>query len=373
MHAFESFFELRLKSSVGPRKPKRRNTGHFWRPTFTIYLVTRILSNERIRIRHSLLFGLSSSSPLPTPLTMGKKGKRAGKAGSAVAKQGPGKARRELATAIKGFEKRLDALTETLVAELQGKDMFPPLDEQKRRECPLCLKPLPLISSDADAVGMMACCGQMLCMTCKHGWDGTAKTKFAPCPLCRSVPTTDTVEAIKWLQRRAESSDGNVVFTASNLYFDGCRDEERVYLKPDSMKSFELKLRAAELRNSRAVYWLGHFNLRGPYYSDDLNGIKRDIQLGIRLIECAARIGSVFAHHELGNLYNDGEHTKQDHDLSAKHFTYAACCGYEDSLEMLRDFAREERIRVDEFVEIEKACHEANGKDDEESTASDDE
>ena len=56
---------------------------------------------------------------------MGKKGKRAGKAGTAVAKQGPGKARRERAVAFKDFEKRLDALTETLEADLQGEGHVP--------------------------------------------------------------------------------------------------------------------------------------------------------------------------------------------------------------------------------------------------------
>lgn len=94
----------------------------------------------------------------------------------------------------------------------------------------------------------------------------------------------------------------------------------------------------------------------------------------MRLIECAARMGNVFAHHDLGLLYKDGEHTKhQDHDLSVKHFSYAARCGFENSLEVLHGLARYERLSVDKFIEIEKAYKEVNGKDDEESTTSDDE
>ena len=44
--------------------------------------------------------------PLPGEVVE-KKGKRAGKAGTAVAKQGPGKARRERAVAFKDFEKKI--------------------------------------------------------------------------------------------------------------------------------------------------------------------------------------------------------------------------------------------------------------------------
>ena len=306
------------------------------------------------------------------PLAMGKKGKRAGKAGTAVAKQGPGKARRERAVAFKDFELRLDALTETLEADLQGKDMFPPLDEQKRKECPLCLKNLPLTRISSPATVMFPCCGQLICMACRNIWDETANTKFAPCPLCRSDPPADPLDEIKFLQKRAESSDAMVMYELSKHYLSYC---DGSYLKPDSIKSFELKLRAAELRYPQSVYFLGHFNLRRPHYSDedDLDGLKRDMRLGIRLIECAARMGNVFAHHELGLLYKNGEHTKhQDHDLSVKHFSYAARCGFENSLQVLRGHARRERLSVDEFIEIEKAYKEANGEDDEESTTSDD-
>ena len=320
---------------------------------------------------------------------MGKKGKRTGKAGSAVAKQGPGKARRERAAAIKDFEKRLDALIETLEAELQGKDMFPPLDEQKREECPLCLKPLPLVSAAADTTGMFYCCGQLVCMACKDAWDETARTKFAPCPLCRSDPPADVEEQIGRLKRRADANDAKVVYELSKLYLVGCLDQEKVYLKPDSIKSFELKLRAAELQNSQSLYSLGIFFLQEPSERDaeevdGLDGLQKDKHRGIHLLEYAARMGNAFAHQQLGGLYKEGEEIigrqdfeeiigRHDYDLSLKHFTYAARCGYGDSLEMLRDFTREERVSVDEFVEIEKACKEANGQDDEESTASDDE
>lgn len=177
---------------------------------------------------------------------------------------GPGKARRERAMAIKDFEKRLDALAETLEADLQGKDMFPPPDEQKRKECPLCLKTLPLtrISTQAspDATVMFPCCGQLTCMACRNIWDETAKTKVAPCPLCRSDPPADPLDEIKFLQKRAESSVVMVMYELSKHYLDAS------HIKPDSIKSFELKLRAAELRYPQSVYFLGHFNLRNPFF-----------------------------------------------------------------------------------------------------------
>ena len=49
---------------------------------------------------------------------MGKKGKRASKAGAAAVKQGPGKARREQAATLRSVEARLDALVAKLGEEL---------------------------------------------------------------------------------------------------------------------------------------------------------------------------------------------------------------------------------------------------------------
>ena len=57
-------------------------------------------------------------------LTMGKKGKRASKAGTAAVKQGPGKARREQAAALRSVEARLDALVAKLGEELEDKSAF---------------------------------------------------------------------------------------------------------------------------------------------------------------------------------------------------------------------------------------------------------
>ena len=88
---------------------------------------------------------------------MGKKGKKATKQttggggggdGGDKKKVGPGKARRERAATIRDLEARIAALAEKLDVELEGVDVFSPLEE--REDCPVCFVTLPLASDDLE-------------------------------------------------------------------------------------------------------------------------------------------------------------------------------------------------------------------------------
>ena len=134
---------------------------------------------------------------------MGKKGKKATKQttggggggdGGDKKKVGPGKARRERAATIRDLEARIAALAEKLDVELEGVDVFSPLEE--REDCPVCFVTLPLASDDLE---FNACCGQVVCKACSflqsvHELKNMATIddhsmkilENSPCAFCRS-------------------------------------------------------------------------------------------------------------------------------------------------------------------------------------------
>ena len=131
---------------------------------------------------------------------MGKKGKKGAKQqaadGGAKQKVGPGKARRERAAKLRDLEARIEALAEKLDVELEGVDVFSPLEE--RDECPICLTILPLSRKKRF---YLPCCRNSICRACSDHQgihemfklkkcDDVAAIKKAleetPCPLCRS-------------------------------------------------------------------------------------------------------------------------------------------------------------------------------------------
>ena len=64
-------------------------------------------------------------------------------------------------TSIRDLEARIAALAERLEVELEGVDVFSPLEE--REDCPVCFVKLPLAEDDLD---FMACCGKVVCRAC---------------------------------------------------------------------------------------------------------------------------------------------------------------------------------------------------------------
>ena len=106
---------------------------------------------------------------------MGKKGKKAamqqqaaaadgggggGGGGRTKKKVGPGKAPERAAT-IRHLEDRIEALAKNLEIELEGVDVFSPLEE--RDGCPICLTTLPSCNDDLI---YLSCCRNFICGAC---------------------------------------------------------------------------------------------------------------------------------------------------------------------------------------------------------------
>ena len=183
---------------------------------------------------------------------MGKKGRRAGKTGSGTTtgggggkaatkpKQGPGKARRERAAALREIQARVDALVAKLEEELRDVELFGPLEE--REECPICFVPMPL---DTGQSAHIACCGKLACNACAAS--ASARGQFT-CPFCRAPISGDDEVTNQQLRNRIESRDAAAMGMVAEDYEAG-----RHGVQKDEIAAMKLWLQAAELGHIDAL------------------------------------------------------------------------------------------------------------------------
>ena len=272
-------------------------------------------------------------------VTMGKKGKRAGKGGG-TAKHGAGKARRERALAVREIGAAIIALIERLEKELQNVDVFSPLSEKE--DCPVCFLPMPCSGSS----GYIPCCGKTICKGCIIHQKERASPENAACPFCRTVYTTEEEVALRQLQKRAAEGDVHSIINLACAYDVG----NFQCLKPDAVQARRLFLQAADLGSPLGIYRVAGLVLTGE-------GGAKSVELAMRLYTAAAKLGCVQAHFSLGSIFIEGE----AFDKGLRHLAYAAENGHRKCIDLLTKHNVMEAVWLDDarFAEIEDAYDEA--------------
>ena len=277
---------------------------------------------------------------------MGKKGKRSTKTGDGKPKQGPGKARRERAAAMKEFEASVTALIERLESETKDMELYGPLIEQE--DCPICFLPLPRL----DAENMfMPCCGQLICAGCAHASaliSKKMKKKSVACAFCRheTPKGQDDKAFVAQFRSRAEKNDLNAIRNLAKIYQKGTYG-----LPKDEVLALRLNLRAAELGSLAAIVSLAiHFHF-------DNGDASRDSVTAMKLATIAAKKGDLESYFPVGCLYDD----LGDVETAAKCWIFAARAGHSESMELLRTYKVHgtDVVSDDDFEAIEEAYKEA--------------
>ena len=287
---------------------------------------------------------------------MGKKGKRSGKTGggggskaAAKPKQGPGKARRERAAALREIDARLDALIAKLDVELRDVELFGPPEE--REECPICFVPMPLEPKQKVHV---RCCGKTACMACALASNATG---LRTCPFCRAQIHDE--EHDQQLRNRVELGDVFAMEILAESYEIGGNGVQK-----DDVAGMRLWLQAAELGHLPGLCALASRHLRNEFEG------RTTLEQAMKLAEAAAKKGSVEGHHFLGILGLDiDKDMTQERALKVekamKHLEHAAIAGNAPSFKMLREIRDEggESLDVllkhDTFEEMEAKHKEA--------------
>eukprot|EP00956_Cyclotella_meneghiniana_P039004 scaffold163915_cov23-Cyclotella_meneghiniana.AAC.2 len=126
-------------------------------------------------------------------------------------------------------------------------------------------------------------------------------------------------------------------------------------LPVDQSKAFELLQRACELGSAS-----GHFNLALSY--DDGVGVKQDKKRAIHHYQIAAIMGHVGARNNLACTEVENGNIQR----ATKHFMIAAKCGYEDSLNNIKQGFRDGLVTKEDFEKTlrghQAACNETKSE-----------
>ena len=225
-------------------------------------------------------------------------------------------------------------------AELFDAELFS--DPPERKECPICMLPLPL---DYNRYFFKACCGQIICNGCAYAQEkediksGKRGDDVAACPFCRTpTPSTDE-DANLLLKKFVDNNNTHALFILAENYGYG-----KMGYPIDSSKAIELFLKAGELGHAVAYYTLGCIYKDGKMVEKDLKRAKQYFELG-------AIAGCVHSRHYLACL----ESVAYNNEKAVKHLMISAKAGLEESLKLLLEFLKSGLVTKDEYTEALRA------------------
>eukprot|EP00956_Cyclotella_meneghiniana_P038913 scaffold162083_cov35-Cyclotella_meneghiniana.AAC.1 len=195
----------------------------------------------------------------------------------------------------------------------------------RKEECPICMIPLPCRDEECT---YMSCCGKQICIGCRY-----CLTR-QHCPFCNTAAARSNEESLKRLSDRIEKfNDLEAMMMLSGHYRIGMYG-----LAVDRSKAFELSQRASELGSAA-----GHFYLGTLYYTGD--GVELDKKKSVNHWQIAAIMGDMDARHNLGIVEAENGNIQR----SLKHFMIAAKCGYQKSLDGVKQGFRLGHVTKEDF------------------------
>ena len=214
-------------------------------------------------------------------------------------------------------------------AELHDEALF---KEVEPEDCPICFLRMPYLMSGGR---YKACCGKVICSGCIFApvYDHEGNLLAETCPFCRTPPPTSDEEALKIIQKRAETGDAKAVYNLGCHYANGSYGLPRDYTK-----ALEFYHRAGELGEA-----LGHHNI-GLMHSV-CEGVHVDMKKAVHYWELAARGGHVESRHNLGMIEGQGG----NFDRALRHFMIAVKGGYNDSLTIIRQMIMDGDATKDDY------------------------
>lgn len=215
-----------------------------------------------------------------------------------------------------------------------------------RKECPICMLPLPI---NANGRNYKYCCDQTICTGCTYAMllenhlaldHSELNEEVGICPFCRDPRAGSLDKGIKELNKHIERGSANACFALGGMYDKG------VYGMPqDYAKANELFLKSGELGCAEAYNNLGH------NYENGL-GVEVDEEKTIEFYELAATKGDVNARHNLGVLELQNDNVKR----AMKHFIIAARTGGTESLDVFKQGFMSGFVSKDEYEETARTC-----------------
>ena len=199
-------------------------------------------------------------------------------------------------------------------AELKDELLFKQPESTHLGDCPICLLPLPLVTSQYAAY---SCCSKLVCNGCSHAnTQREMGARLTPsCPFCRHpMPATDAEENLLTM-KRVQANDAVALHIVGMEHFKA----------GDYAAAIEYLERAAVLG-----YIQSNGQLAQMYHNG--HGCEKDLKKFIYHLEKAAIGGHPAARQSLGAV----EERKGNFDRAVKHVIIAANLGHDESLKQLK-------------------------------------
>ncbi|EJK44473.1 hypothetical protein THAOC_36982 [Thalassiosira oceanica] len=189
--------------------------------------------------------------------------------------------------------------------------------------CPICFDLIELPMNEHSKVN--ACCMKRMCNGCILAAQRRGMNER--CPFCRTPLPDDDDDAseLAMIQKRVNKGDAEAIADLAHQYFDG-----DLGLQKDVPRAIELWTEAAELGSLDA-----HHELGDRYYFGD--GIEEDKKKGIYHWVQAAMLGESESRHRLGEV----EYDIGNYQRAVQHWMISAKMGDEDSLNEIKDMFKD--------------------------------
>ena len=205
-----------------------------------------------------------------------------------------------------------------------------------RKECPICMLPLPLftITNNNDnrhsGVTFHSCCGNRICDGCSYTMAETCVNRSGGKNRCKNMMICAFCRTPKEESDEDELQRVNKLIGNGNAYaynmLAGYYERGLYGLPQDTAKANELLLKAGELGCALAYY-----NLGNSYYHG--SGVEIDKKKAKHYYELAAMSGDIKARHNLGII----EGRAGNYQRAMKHYIISASAGFKESLNTVKE------------------------------------
>jgi len=189
-------------------------------------------------------------------------------------------------------------------------------ERPEQHSCTICFLPIELPLEDHSSLN--ACCMKRVCNGCVLA--ARQRGINDKCPFCRTRRPRDEASGLAMIQKRVGKGDTEAISHLGDMYFYG-----DLGLAKDAPRAIELWTEAAELGSVGAHHQLGNVYYHG-------NGVEEDKPRGIHHWQQAAMKGYAISRHCLGAAEMDGG----NHELAVQHFMISVKMGYEMALNCIK-------------------------------------
>jgi TPR repeat protein len=210
-------------------------------------------------------------------------------------------------------------------------------------DCTICFQPTEFPVNRHSKV--YVCCTRRVCNGCTLA---ARQRGMYDCPFCRTPHPRGEAATLRMIRRRVRKGDVEAIKYLGSKYYFGS-----LGLPKYVPRAIQLWTEAAELGSLEA-----HHNLGDSYYFGRGAGVEVDKPRGIHHWEQAAMRGNAQSRHNLGYA----ESMERNNELAVQHYMISAKMGYKESLDAIKRRFMEGHATKAQYAEALRGHQDAVGE-----------